>query len=56
MSVDCTLAYWLLNELRAEADSKYSEALDMEMELLESEDLLREALNDGRLQWKGGAE
>lgn len=47
-----TEAYWLLNELRAESDSKYSEALDMAMELLESEDLLTEALNDGRLQYR----
>ena len=36
-------AYWLLNELRAESDSKYSEALLLAMDLLQSEDLLTEA-------------
>ena len=43
-------AYWLLTELLDEADSKYSEALLLAMDLLQSEDLLTEALNDGRLQ------
>ena len=50
-------ADWLLDELQAKASIKYSEALSMAMDLLESEDLLTEAFNDGRLQYvKGGAE
>lgn len=36
-------AYWLLTELLDKADSKYSEALMMAMDLLQSEDLLTEA-------------
>ena len=36
-------AYWLLTELLDEADSKYSEALLLAMDLLQSEDLLTEA-------------
>lgn len=50
-------AYWLLNELKSDTHGKFIEALDMAMDLLESEDLLTEAYNDGRLQYvKGGAE
>ena len=35
-------AYWLLTELMDKADSEYSEALLMAMDLLQSEDLLSE--------------
>ena len=43
-------AYWLLSELRDDyPNSEFVEALDMAMRLLESEDLLTEALDEGRL-------
>jgi len=45
-------AYWLLTELLDEADDKYSEALLLAMDCLQSVDLLMEALNDGRLQYR----
>ena len=49
-------AYWLLTELMDKADSKYSEALMLAMDLLQSEDLLSKSLNEGKLQYvKGGA-
>ena len=43
-------AYWILSELKQECfSSKVAEALDMAMELLESEDLLTEAFDKGEL-------
>ena len=43
-------AYWLLDKLREDCpDSNFVEALSMAMKLLESEDLLTESFEKGRL-------
>lgn len=43
-------AYWLLHDLREDCPySEFIEALNIAMDLLESEDLLTEAYKEGRL-------